>query len=113
MQPELDPALLPEGARKALEIAHAVKIQVTDYRGRIYGAFHARANPWGRGFVVYGRGFGPDTYSGSIVMVCATPAKPSRRGISRRGFATKREAQALAGLMNEAAREHLAQAARA
>lgn len=109
MQPELDPALVPEGARKALEIAHAAKIQVTDYRGRIYGAFHARPNPWGRGFVVYGRGFGPDTYSGSIVMVCAHRAKPTPRV----GFRTKREAQTLAGLMNEAARAHLAQAARA
>jgi hypothetical protein len=56
----------------------------------------------GRGFVVYGRGFGANTYSATLVTVCATPAKPSRRGAARRGFSTKREAQALADAMNQA-----------
>lgn len=67
----LGTALMPEDARKALELEHGVIVEVTDYRGRIYGAFHALSNPRGRGFVVYGRGFGPDTYSGSLVMVKA------------------------------------------
>lgn len=105
--------LMSETARQKLQAQYGAEIKTLDYMGRVFGAFHARRNPWGRGFVVYGRGFGADTYGGALVMVCASPAKPSRRGAARRGFPTKREAQALAGLMNEAAREHLAQAARA
>jgi hypothetical protein len=104
--------LLPENARQALQAQYGAEIRTDDYRGRIYGAFHARSNPWGRGFVVYGRGFGADTYSGTIIMVCATPAKPLRRGLSRRGFSTKREAQALAARMNEESLAFLARAAR-
>jgi hypothetical protein len=94
--------LMSETARRKLQAQYGAEIKTLDYMGRVFGAFHARRNPWGRGFVVYGRGFGANTYSATLVTVCARPAAPRRAAKAWRGFATKREAQSLADSMNQA-----------
>ena len=77
--------------------------ETTDYKGRVFDRFEARqAVGYAPGWLVYGRN--PE-YGDRLIKVCARPnVKPRKfklwNGLVRRGWKTKREAQAVAEAMN-------------
>lgn len=79
-------------------------ITVRDYRGRSYADFHARRDHGSApGWFVFGRNH--EWYGGHLVTVCARPDnkprhRPNWNGKLAAGWRTKREAQAVADMLN-------------
>jgi len=75
----------------------------TDSYGRVYNRFYARQDSTtGPGWYVFGRN--PE-YGDSLIRLCARPDVKARRyryhnGPARRGWATKRQAKAVADSLN-------------
>jgi hypothetical protein len=82
------------------------EIVTSDYRGRTYSGFYpSQSSHDGPGWYVKGRGTAGE-YDGRLRMICARPnVKPRRHPqyncAVRRGWHTRREAQAIADLMNK------------
>ena len=78
-----------------------VIIKTVNYRGQLFDRFYPQQER-GLGWFVHGRN---PSYNDRYVMLCARPDVPARRRPNRndirsRGWRTKREAQAVADMMN-------------
>lgn len=83
-------------------ILQGIKIQTSDYKGRVYSDFYAAQDPIIPGWIVMGKG---EEYGGMLRMISARPDVKERRykyinGKISRGWRTRREAQAIADAMN-------------
>jgi hypothetical protein len=84
-------------------ILQGIKIQTSDYKGRVYSDFYPAQDSIIPGWIVMGKG---EEYGGMLRMICARPDVKERRykyinGKISRGFRTRREAQAIANAMNK------------
>lgn len=91
----------------------SVEVETVNYSGHTFGEFYvSRDHGHAPGWFVFGRnaekyGTHPDG-RGAYVMLCARPAVPPRKhphynAPVRRGWRTKREAQAVADRLNQEA----------
>lgn len=79
------------------------EIRTVNYKGDVFNCFYVRQDPsTGPGWYVFGRN---EKYDGRYIMLCARPNVKERRHpyynkLVRRGWHTKREANAIAKEMN-------------